>query len=69
MPAKTIKLKNELPELLEAVCNHPDWEDWLKDAVWDAVSDRDQGVTYSPNWWRACLGAIKEREVQRQPTF
>ena len=58
MPNKYIRVKNELPELLEAVCAHPDCRAWLKDAIWDAFSAQDLDVTFTAAYWRSSLEAI-----------
>ena len=54
----TIKIKNELPELLEAVCNHKDCPEWLMDAIWDAINNQTMLCTYSADFWRAQFEAI-----------
>ncbi len=58
----TIKIKNELPELLEAVCNHPDCKDWLTDAIWEAMNNQNIRVNYSATFWRAQFEAMYESD-------
>ena len=50
--SKCIRVKNELPELLEAVCYHEDCPTWLKDAIWDAVNNQDQICIFTADYWR-----------------
>jgi hypothetical protein len=57
----TIKIKNELPELLEAVCNHEDCPEWLTDAIWDAFNNQTMYCTYSADFWRAQFESIAPR--------
>lgn len=64
MPKNRITVKNELPELLEAVCNHPDCEDWLKDAIWDAVNNQNIYVTYEADYWRSQLNAMRQKPTE-----
>lgn len=59
MKRNMIRIKNELPELLEALCTHPDCPDFIQDAIWDAVSDRATSVTFSAAHWRAQFESIK----------
>jgi hypothetical protein len=54
----TIKIKNKLPELLEAVCNHADCPEWLTDAIWDAFNNQHIAANYSATFWRAQLEAM-----------
>lgn len=49
----TIRVKNELPELLEAVWNHDDCPEWLAEAIWDAFSNRDMKMIGTANYWRS----------------
>jgi hypothetical protein len=53
-----IRVKNELPELLEAVCHHEDCPDWLKDAIWDAFNEQNIGVSFTASWWRHMLESM-----------
>jgi hypothetical protein len=64
MRSQYVKIKNELPELIEAVCNHPDCPDWLADGIWDAFDNQDRGVVFSAAYWRASLEMIA---VSRTP--
>jgi hypothetical protein len=58
--SKTIKIKNELPELLEAVCRHRDCEDWLRDAIWDAFNNQTMSVLFTASYWRTSMEAIAD---------
>ena len=51
--SRYIRIKNELPELLEAVCYHKDCPNWLKDAIWDAVNNQDQTCIFTADYWRS----------------
>jgi hypothetical protein len=51
----TIRVKNEMPELLEALCEHPDCPDWLKDGIWDVFNDQSITVSYKAAYWRSML--------------
>ena len=66
MTNKYIRVKNELPELLEAVCHHADCENWLKDGIWDLVNNQNLAVTFTADYWRAQLNAILTPEENRQ---
>ena len=59
-PRKRITLKNELPELIEAVCNHEHCPKWLYDGIWDLFNEQNQCVNYSATYWRAAFEAIRE---------
>jgi hypothetical protein len=63
MKNNTIKIKNELPELLEAVCDHKDCPEWLKDGIWELFSNQTQSVVYSASWWRCQFEAIDDYET------
>jgi hypothetical protein len=56
----TIKIKNELPELIEAVCLHKDCPEWLKDGIWDTFSEQNTALTFSATFWRAQLEGMEE---------
>jgi hypothetical protein len=58
-------VKNELPELLSAVCNHDDCPEWLKDAIWDTINDKTELDAFAPGYFREMLGNIAEREAER----
>ncbi len=60
----TIKIKNELPELLEAICNHKDCPEWLTDAIWEAFNNQNIAVNYSATFWRAQFEGIFERQPE-----
>ena len=57
MPKK-IKVKNELPELLEAVCTHKDCPEWLKLGIWEAVNINPKSMFYLSIYWRGEFEAI-----------
>lgn len=50
--SKTIKIKNELPEILEALCNHPDCPEWLSEGIDNLFSEAAPEVNYSADYWR-----------------
>ncbi len=58
----TIRIKNELPELLEAVCGHTDCPEWLSDGIWDSINDKGGAVLYTANHFRAALESVKVSE-------
>ncbi len=60
----TIKIKNELPELLEAVCEHKDCPEWWKDGIWNLFNEQHTEVTFSADYWRAQFEAIFEPEPE-----
>ena len=68
------KIKNKLPELLEAVCKNKDCSPSLKDAIWDAINNEVAGVNYSASYWRSQLQATpnakwhKKRKLQMYGT-
>ncbi|HSK72309.1 MAG TPA: hypothetical protein VK892_11470 [Pyrinomonadaceae bacterium] len=62
MKNSTIRVKNELPELLEAVCAHPDCPDWLKEGIWDVVSGQNQSVLFTATYWRSAFEAIEDSQ-------
>ncbi len=37
---KIVRIKNELPELVEAICMHKDCPEWLYDGIWDLINDK-----------------------------
>ncbi len=68
---KTERIKNELPELLEAVCARSDCPEWLSDGIWDLINDKGGAVLYTANHFRAALEAAvvseqwaKERQLE-----
>ena len=60
---KTIRIKNELPELLEAVCSHSDCPEWLSDGIWDLIHNQPQVALFSALAFRATFEAINESAV------
>ena len=63
MKKNTTMIKNELPELLDAVFDHPDAPEFLKDAIFDAFNER--GAPIDAQYWRYMLEATKQ-EPERQ---
>ncbi len=61
---KTIRIKNELPELLEAVCTHNDCPEWLADTIWESFNNQGMSVTFSANFWRAQLESVIPEEAE-----
>lgn len=57
-----ITIKNELPDLCAALCNHPECPDWLQNAVWDAINERNHTIVYSVEYFRYAFGAINADE-------
>lgn len=53
--SKTITIKNELPELLATVCNHPDCPSWLSGEIWDSFNNRMLDFEYTANFFRYAL--------------
>lgn len=51
-------INNELPELLEAVCNYKDCPEWLSTGIWDLINDKGGAVLYTANHFRAALESI-----------
>lgn len=60
--SKYIRIKNELPELLEALCNHDDCPRWLTDEIWDAFNNRNNSSPLSANYFRYLLEATSDAE-------
>ncbi|HEX8286785.1 MAG TPA: hypothetical protein VF556_02250 [Pyrinomonadaceae bacterium] len=60
MENSTITIKNELPELLEAVCNHADCPGWLQDVIWNGFNNRIDATGLSAHWFRYALGELKD---------
>jgi hypothetical protein len=66
---KTGRIKNELPELLEAICGHKDCPEWLYDGIWDLINDKGGAVLYTANHFRAALegvGVSEQWEKERR---
>lgn len=53
-----ITVKNDLPHLLEALCEHPDCPDWLQDAIWEAFNNQDHNVIFTAAFWKAQFESI-----------
>ncbi len=67
MKNSTIKIKNELPELLEAVCLHKDCPEWLRDDIWESFNNQSGRVTFAADWWRGQLASIPtEQDLLRR---
>ena len=60
MTPKTVRIKNDLPHLLAALCAHPDCPEELKDAVWDTINDRPKRPTYSVKYWESVFESYVE---------
>jgi hypothetical protein len=58
---KNTMVKNELPELLEAIYAHDDTPEWLTMAIWDAFNNRHIEID-DANYWRWMLEATSEPE-------
>lgn len=63
---KNIKVKNTLPDLLEAVCQHKDCPDWLSDGIWDLVNDQPSSTVFTSSYWQYAFDAIEERRQRRE---
>jgi hypothetical protein len=66
---KTVRIKNELPELLEAICRHEDCPEWLYEGIWDLINDKGGAVLYTANHFRAALegvGVSEQWEKERR---
>lgn len=50
----------KLPELLEAVCTHPDCPGWLQDAIWDAFGNQPLGITFTAAYWQGQFDSMKK---------
>ncbi len=57
----TVRIKNELPELLEAVINHPDCPDWLRESIWESINENSR-VTFSADYIRLALASADASE-------
>ena len=66
MNNNTIKVKNAIPELLEAVCQHSECPDWLKDGIWDAFANQDIRESHTASYWRGQLESMPENYPQKQ---
>ncbi len=69
MKNNTITIKNELPELLEAVCEHPKCPEWLKHDIWDSFSNRNSTMSYKAIHWASVLDNLDDHELKddREP--
>ncbi len=62
----TTRFKNELPELLEAVINHPDCPDWLRESIWECINDHSR-ITFSADYIRLALASAEtDEQIIRQ---
>ncbi len=64
MKSITITIKNELPELLEAVCEHPKCPEWLKHDIWDSFSNRNTSLSYKAAHWASVLDGLDGEELK-----
>lgn len=64
---KNITLTNDLPHLLEAVCDHPDCPKWLSLAIWDTVNDQVHNATFTANHWAASFESIEQGKEPELP--
>ena len=55
MEDNTITIKNELPELLEALCQHERCPDWLKNGFEDMFNRLGMRATWSATYWSSIL--------------
>lgn len=62
----TIRIKNELPELLEAVCYHDDCPEWLRDAIWDAFNGQEMCISFSASWWRVQFESLVHKPTNQE---
>ncbi|MDQ3712213.1 MAG: hypothetical protein M3388_08355 [Acidobacteriota bacterium] len=61
-----IKIKNEVPELLEAVCIHKDCPEWLKEAIWEAFNNQNIKATFTADYWRGQFDGMFERKSENE---
>ncbi len=52
---KKIKVKNTVPHLLSALCNHDDCPEWLKSKIWNTLSDNANIPADTPEFYEQCL--------------
>ncbi len=52
---KKIKVKNTVPHLLSAACNHEDCPNWLRTLVWNTLSDNANIPADTPAFYKQCL--------------
>jgi hypothetical protein len=52
---KKTKVKNTVPHLLSAVCNHEDCPSWLRSLIWNALSDNATIPADTPEFYKQCL--------------
>ena len=57
--ARMIRVKNDVPHLLEAVCCHPDCPDWIEDAIWNAFNNQVENTPLTATYWTAQMEAIE----------
>ena len=54
--AKTIKIKNTLPHLIDALWHHDDCPKWLQDIIWDGIENRRDGrADFAASFWASQL--------------
>lgn len=59
MKKKTMTVKNEVPEILELLMNHPDCPEWLSMLIGDEMNNRIL-IKDQASWFRFCLNNIEE---------
>ncbi len=52
---KKIKVKNTVPHLLSAVCNHEDCPEWLKGKIWNTLTDNAHIPSDTAAFFKECL--------------
>jgi hypothetical protein len=62
---RNISIKNELPDILETLCYHPECPDWLRHGIWELFNECGGNVVYTANYWLAQLDALDSVNVRR----
>ncbi len=57
-------IKMGLPEMLAAVCDHPDCPEWLRAVIWDGFNDRQNGngLNMTANYFRYAFEQVQDVE-------
>lgn len=70
--SKTIRVKNTVPYLLEALCEHPECPDWLSEDLWDLISNKSPGIRHDAEYWdwqlrnaKYCQERAEEEESEK----
>ena len=58
---------NDLPELIAAVCEHPECPPCLQDAIWDAFNNQDRATTFTADYWRCSFEPIALCDRNKDP--